>query len=84
MTMKRQGLFSDGLNKRKGLGLSKFNKGKNKILDTSGGLSNFNRSRKYDTDMDRLSRRSFQNELSSSNVNITKEINKGMKELRLS
>ena len=34
--------------------------------------------------MDRLSRRSFQNELSSSNVNITKEINKGMKELRLS
>lgn len=56
---------------------------KSKILNT-GGNSGFTKGRKYDTDMDRLSRRSFQNELSSASNQLNEEMQKANKELRMS
>lgn len=52
---------------------------KGKILETNGS-SDFIRGRKYDTDMDRLSRRSVQNEINSVNQ-LNKEMRKASKEL---
>lgn len=52
---------------------------KSKILDTGGGVEGFKRKRKYDTDMDRLSRSRVQNEMSSNQLN--EELNKASKEL---
>jgi hypothetical protein len=53
---------------------------KSKIIDTGGGMDGFKRNRKYDTDFDRLSRHTVQNELSSNQLN--SELNKARKELR--
>lgn len=80
---KRTGLFSDG-----GviLGTSYISKKHrnpvSKIINTNGNL-NFTKGRKYDTDMDRLSRRSVQNELSSNQINLDKELEKSRKELKI-
>lgn len=62
--------------------IKKFSPPKSKILDTAGN-SNFTKGRKYDTDMDRLSRRSFQNELSTSSNQLNKEMQKANKELNM-
>lgn len=54
-----------------------------KVLNTSGGTTGFSRTRRYDTDLNRLSRGSVQNELASSNINVTREMNKEMRNLKL-
>lgn len=62
--------------------IKSFKAPKSKVLDT-GGNDAFMKGRKYDTDMDRLSRRSVQNELSSNGADdLNKEMNKAQKELR--
>lgn len=44
-----------------------------KVIDTNTN-SNFIKGRKYDTDIDRLSRRSVQNELSTEQRKLSKEL----------
>lgn len=62
--------------------VKKFAPPKSKILDT-GSDSSFIKGRKYDTDMDRLSRRSVQNELSTASNQLNKEMQKANKELNV-
>lgn len=69
------GLLAYGLQKKK-------SNGKDKVISTSGGIGEFDRNRRYDTDMNKLSKGSFQNESNTNQLNT--ELDKSRKELKLS